>query len=208
MVGAIFTLVGLIFVGVSLVIGQDMARVGGLPLVDATALANTPLGGEVLIEGRISARARPRFREFVAYVRDEYRGNDSDGDAQWVEDERLTPQLLLELADGRVEIVNQDYRLEQPTTSWQESDLLQWSQGSGEGTKRYRGFAAGATVLAIGTAAQGDEFAGISATVLAGGTRSSYLAEQRTLMLVMSVVGGLTAAFGGVLLLVALRPRR
>lgn len=206
-VGGLFTVVGLIFVAVAVLISRDARRIAGLPVVSAVELAESAPGREVLLEGQIAASARPRFREFVAYMRDEYRGNDSDGDARWVEDERVTPPLLLELPDGRIEVVNQDYRLDQPLSAWQESNVSYWDSSTGEGTKRYRGLTAGATVLVVGSVAQGQEFPGINAALLAGGTREVYLAEQRVFQLIMGGMGGLFALLGLVLLVVRLRRR-
>lgn len=207
-VGAFFSLVGLIFVGVAiLAVGQDRARVAGLQSASAIQLGSMTPGQEVLIEGRIDERAQPRFRKFVAYVREEYRGNDSSGNRIWQEDEQVTPRLLVVLPDGRVQIVNQDYLLGNEQTVWQEGNVVSWNSLSGEGTKRYRGFEAGAPVLAIGSAARDAEFPAISVEQLVSGTRASYLADQRTLQLIMGLIGGLCFVVGAALLIFTLRRR-
>src|SRR5215217_1208851 len=56
------------------------------PLTVATLDDGQP-GGEALVEGRISTANPPVFRQFVAYIREEYRGSDDDDRDEWKEDE-------------------------------------------------------------------------------------------------------------------------
>ncbi|MCG8353792.1 MAG: hypothetical protein MI924_39005 [Chloroflexales bacterium] len=52
------------------------------------------------------------------YVREEYRGDDDDGDPEWREDERVTPPLLIEVAQKVVEIGNDTYRIDTASQRW------------------------------------------------------------------------------------------
>lgn len=141
------------------------------------------IGSEVLIEGQLSSRNNRLFREYVAYIREEYRGSDDDGDPEWVEDERRTPPLLIEVGGVRtapVQIGNDDYVLKRTHESWQESNRLTWNGLSGEGTKRYSGLIAGRAVMAIGTVQRGLEGLELQAEFIFGGTRAEYIADQRS----------------------------
>lgn len=195
--GVIFTVIGVVFSLVaSLAISSDLARIQSLQPIGAILLEDAPNGREVMIEGRISEQATPSFRSFATYVREEYRGDDSDGDTLWVEDDSDTPPLLLDLPDGAVRLRNQDYRLAGELTIWQESTLMRWDSSTGEGTKRYSGLEPGASVLVIGQAAGNGDGAAIDAEVLAGGTRASYIAEQRLLKIIFGGLGGFFLVLG------------
>src|SRR4029079_881291 len=51
----------------------ERTRLEGLPHPDAVALSGTPRGRDVIVEGRISGEQPVVFRDFVAYVRLEYK---------------------------------------------------------------------------------------------------------------------------------------
>jgi hypothetical protein len=196
------------FVAVMLIVsGRDAAReaelVSQLSPLSATVLEDSPPGRTALIEGRISERNQQRFREFVVYVREEYRGSDDDGDPEWYEDERVTPPLLVELTDGRVQIENADYRLEQPPVTWQEDSALRWNGISGEGTKRYTGFVAGDPVTAMGTVVQGREGRALNAEWLYGGSRADYIADKESDAATLPWIGGALGLVSAILLGVA-----
>lgn len=195
-------LFGLLFVGLGYFMGVSFAgearakaeRVEGLAPADAPTLASAASGSELLVEGLVSERNQPRFRDFVAYVREEFRGADNNGDEKWVEDERLTPPLLLE-AGGLVQIGNEDYELGAPHARWQEEGL-NWSSRTEEGTKRYRGLVAGRPAMALGAVAPGREGNELRAELIYGGTRAEYIAEQRGAAGVLPWVGVAIAAAG------------
>jgi hypothetical protein len=179
---------------------REAARVAQLSPLSATVLEDSPPGQAALIEGRISERNRQRLREFVVYVREEYRGSDDDGDPKWSEDKRVTPPLLIELADGRVQIENADYRLERAPVTWQEDTALWWNGISGEGTKRYTGFVAGDSVTAIGTVVQGREGRALKAERLYGGSRADYIADKRSDAAILPWIGGALGLVSAILL--------
>jgi hypothetical protein len=196
---------GLIF----LVIGTLLATVGArqasaeaeraeqLQPMTAAALDDSPSGREALIEGRISARNPSLFQQFVAYVREEYRGSDDEDREKWEEDERRTPPLLIEVADGAVPLADDHYALDNPPHTWQESQSTRvWNGLTGEGTKRYRGFQAGDQALAIGTLVQGSEGMELRAERVYGGTRSGYIAERRQAARWMPWLGGIFGLVG------------
>ncbi|GAB4214496.1 MAG: hypothetical protein OHK0022_53110 [Roseiflexaceae bacterium] len=203
--GGLFLLgFGLIFlaIGAGLAIfGTQQAQAAAdraerLPPLSAAALDDGQPGREVLIEGRVSERNQALFQGMVAYVRQEYRGTDDDGDARWSEDERRTPPLWIDLPGGAVKLANDTYRLESPAQQWQEPGGTSWNGFTGEGTKRYQGVAAGDPVIAIGTLVDGQEGPELRAEFVHGGTRSSYIAAQRSEAAFLPWFGGLFALIG------------
>jgi hypothetical protein len=205
-IGPIFLIgFGLVFVAIGIFMATVGARQAGaeaeraerLRPLSVAALDDSQPGREALIEGRISNRNPALFQEFVAYVREEYRGSDEDDRERWEEDERRTPPLLIELADGIVSLANDSYILDSPPHHWQESQSARaWNSLTGEGTKRYRGFQAGDAALAIGTLAPGSAGLELQAERVYGGTRDSYIADRRQAALWMPRIGAIFGAIG------------
>lgn len=195
MVRSFLVLFGLAFVALGVFLGVFVAgesrasadRAERLVPAGAAALASAAPGSELLVEGTVSPRNTARFRDFVAYVREEFRGADDNGDEKWLEDERVTPPLLIE-AGGPVQLANDDYSLDGPHEYWKEEGL-NWSSSTEEGTKRYRGFVAGRPAMAIGTAAPGAEGNELRAEFVYGGTRAQYIAERRSSASIFPWVG-------------------
>jgi len=193
----ILPVLGFIFAGIGAallwyfvpLLNQAAARIEGLAPLTAVLLANSPPGQIGLIEGRISERNRTQFRLFVAYVRYEYQGEDDDGDSQWVEDERVTPPLLLDLPGGRVQLENSDYDLQGDLIEWLSEPNLTWDRLNREGTKSYRGFERGNPVLAVGAIVQGATGRELRAEWLYRGTRTEYIEDQRSSTEVASWIG-------------------
>ncbi len=213
-------LFGLAFVVVGFIVGVGMAgearsaaaRAEALLPLTASQLDDQPPGQTVLVEGQLSPRNPARFRDFVAYVREEFRGTDSNGDEQWFEDERVTPPLLVEAA-GLIRISNDTYVLDAPHARWQEEGL-EWSSRTQEGTRRYRGLVASRPVLALGTVTRGAEGNELQAELVYGGTRAEYIAAQRSAARWLPWIGlfiggaGLAVIFLGVWVLCTWRPNR
>src|SRR4051794_16878835 len=77
----------------------DVARLEQLPPLSGAALEGQPGGTEALVEGVVSPRNRVVFRDFVAYVREEFdvtTGSGGDRRETWRPDGGETPRLLLE----------------------------------------------------------------------------------------------------------------
>jgi hypothetical protein len=185
--------------------GAEAERAERLRPLDVAALDDGQPGREALIEGRISDRNSALFQQFVAYVREEYRGSDDQDREQWAEDERRTPPLLIEVADGVVSLANSSYIVDSSPHIWPESQTSRtWNGFTGEGTKRYRGFQAGDVVLAIGTLAPGSEGMELQAERVYGGTRSSYIADRRRSAVWMPRIGGIFGLVGAVIALVGI----
>jgi hypothetical protein len=177
--------------------GAEAERAERLPPLTVAALEDSRPGREVLIEGRISDRNPTLFQRFVAYVREEYRGSDDQDREKWEEDERRTPPLRIEVADGIVSLANSNYVLDTPPHIWHESEPSRvWNGFTGEGTKRYRGFQAGDIALAIGTLASGSEGLELRAERVYGGTRSSYIADRRQAAVWMPRIGAIFGLVG------------
>jgi hypothetical protein len=174
--GAIFLVVG-IWVGVfeARSARADAALAESLAPVSARAIDNREPGQETLVEGALSLRNPARFRDFVAYRREEYRGEEDDGDDIWREDERVTPALLIEAA-GVVQLANDDYALDGPLVLVDEDRPLRYA--GGQGSKRYYGLPAGRTVIAIGAVEPGPEGNLLRARVVFAGSRAEYIAAR------------------------------
>ncbi len=183
----IFLLFSLVFMGVGIFTGfflsrdagEEAERVAAMTPMNRMEVGRVAPGTPALIEAQVSSRNPVKFRSFVAYVREEYHGRDSDGDADWREDERVTPALLLDLNGGLVQIGNTDYRISRYHEKWQESNTLVWNGLKGEGTKRYEGLVAGGQVLVLGTIQKGREGNIIQAEKVFGGTQAEYIEDQR-----------------------------
>jgi hypothetical protein len=196
---------GLLFLAVGLFLatvaarqaGAEASRVEQLHPLSVAALDDSQPGREALVEGRISERNPALFQQFVAYVREEYRGEDDNAREKWEEDERRAPPLLIDVVDGLVQLSDDGYILDSPPHTWQDSQSsLTWNGFSGEGTKRYRGFQAGDPVLALGTLVAGAEGLELQAERIYGGTRDSYIAGRRQAALWMPRIGGILGLVG------------
>lgn len=143
-----------------------------LQLLTATDLKNSVPGQLVAIEGHISKHTPVQFRQFVAYIRQEYAGRE-DTYIDWSEDLRVTPPLLLELRDGLIQIKNNNYAIERVPITWQDDSNPTW------GTKQYRAFEVNSPVLAVGAVVQGVEGKALEAEWIYGGTSAEYVEGMR-----------------------------
>lgn len=207
-VAGIFLLVGLVFGGVGLVFQRNVGRVENLPVLNLAQLGQAA-GTEAVVEGKVSERNPFQVRPFVAYIRQEYQGqrcndnlnnnnNNLDCEAVWVEDERVTPPLWLDLPGGRARLANSDYQIQYPAFTEQSTPLLIENE-----TKTYRGFRIGDPVFVIGRVVGGAEGPALQARVVAGGNRQSYLANSRSEANIFIWLGGILALMGGLLLAVS-----
>ena len=176
-------------------------RAERLPVMTARDIERSSVGTEMIVEGFIDPRNPTRFRNFVAYIREEYRGLDSKDHPTWKEDERWTPPLLIATEDGAVQVANDAYRLEEPPVKWQESDNPSWNGFSGEGTKRYAGFESGSPAMVIGRIVDGVEGRAIEAELIFGGMRDGYVAIQRTTASISPVLGMVSGGLGILILI-------
>ena len=161
---------------------REAERLAGFRPVEATVLSDLRSGREVLVEGRISAENRILHYSFVAYNIED-REVDSDGDESWVWRSAETPPLLLELADGPVEI-EAGYRLNAAQTSRREGEV------------RYSGLETGDPVIAVGVLTSQVEPPQIAAEFIAYGTQASYIASVRRQALFGRIFGLVFALIG------------
>ena len=116
---------------------------------------------DLLIEGRISRKSVAILHDLVAY--ESARGvRDIRGEIAWVPDQKATPPLWLDLADGAVQIGG-DYQL---------SGNLQTIT---EATMRYSGLSVGDAVIVIGKVMAGTTDLMLSADNVVRGTREQFL---------------------------------
>jgi hypothetical protein len=206
--GPVRTILGVLFVVgaclcglVALITSQRAAgRVEGLQPIGARALMSTPPGTEVLIEAHVSDDNRVLLEPYgyVAYVREErsvWRDDGSWETGSWSEQARVTPPLLLELADVVIEIENDDYALQNVHTVEEGGAVGQPSD------LRLTGLRAGEPVLVLGTVLGGKEVGRVEAEFIAGGTRESYIAGQRSAGWIFLAVSLVVALLGGAFLL-------
>jgi len=115
---------------------------------------------------------------------------------------RDTPPLTIDLRDGAARVVNADYSLSAPVTTWVDPRVV------GRIETRYVGLVRGEPVVVLGKGAVG----GVAADFVTPGTRASYLAAKAESRLVARWLGGGLVGVGGLLLLIAVvlvatRPR-
>lgn len=122
----------------------------------------------MLVDATLSPANPARFRDFVAYVRQEFRGADTNGDEKWEIDEEVLPPLRLD-AGGAVLVSNAGYDLLGYHERWQEEGL-NWSSKTEEGTRRYFGLVAGRPVMVLGQVGAGGD---VVARLVYGGSRAS-----------------------------------
>lgn len=150
------------------IVAAEHARLEALPSPDAISLTDTPAGRDVIVEGRIAPDQPIRFRNFVAYVKEEERRDkrDDDGRGDWKVVETVTPPLHLIVGDdGSVRVLNANYAITWAKTQWRDTGQII--------DTNYSGLVAGEAVFVRGTAAAG----GLEAVTIGSGTRASYLAQ-------------------------------
>jgi hypothetical protein len=147
-------------------VAAEHAALEALPTPDAISLPDTPPGREVIVEGRIAPDQPVRFRNFVAYVKEEEQRDKRERErtGNWKTVETVTPPLRLIVGDGSVRVVDASYSMIFAKTQW--SDTAQIID------THYSGLVAGEAVFARGTAVAG----GLDASIVGSGTRASYLA--------------------------------
>lgn len=165
-IGLPFLVAGLVVIWlVPPAIAAEGVRIGSLPVSSATRLADTRLGQEVLVEGRLSLDNPVRYHTFVAYEVETLE-KDSDGDDRWVRQSTVTPFLLVEVADGRIRL-EEEYRLVRTGSSIREGDV------------RYTGLTATDPVIAVGVLTDRRDSPKIKAEFVAYGTQADYVTAQQ-----------------------------
>ena len=200
----VFLIVGIPFFGAGILIGrlttgheQSAARIEEFSPATTTGLADTPPGQEVLIEGRVSRSNPTQLRSFMAYIEEAYHpdsdSNDDDDDAYWVEQDRVTPPLLLELAGGGpVQIEHSGYRLE--TTKIIDEG----------GNIRYRVLEANDPIVAVGLLVSTAEPPRLAAEFIALGDQAEYIAAQRSAATTTRLMSLIFMTLGGIFIVIGL----
>ncbi len=170
-------------------INTRTAQIRQLPLATATSLANLPLGARVVIEGKISPTQPTRFRQFVAFVREQISSQRANR-SYWIEIGRSTPPLQINAADGAVRISNDNYDLQTTSEVWE--DTVQQTQTR----QRYVGFKPGSEVVAVGRVERSPSGTQIYAEFVAAGTRAEYSESQDQTVIVLRIIGIVVAFLG------------
>jgi hypothetical protein len=192
----ILGLMGAAFVCIGVALGVFVARGSSAEAdraeqtlsLSAAALEERAPGSAAMVEGTLSPRNKPRLRDFVAYTHESYQGTDDDGDERWTVEERVTPPLLVDLADGSAQIGNADYRLEGAHDLWV------------DGGNRYGGIVSGQPMMAIGVIQAGSEGHELRADLVFAGTRAAYIAAKRDNSRVLPLIGLSLGGIGALLL--------
>jgi len=191
-IGIIFTLVGAGFLWGHSNTQNEIRLVEQIPLVTATRLTDMSSDTSVAIEGRVSER-NTSHNGLVIYTIFQYRGYECDDEDSndceevWLQTERVTPALWLDLTDGRVRIGNNDYWAFHEPKKWQTTENLIEME-----TLEYRGFPIGSPVFVLGKVSKTDGVV-LNADILSGGNRQDYLdsrVEEANTLLLMSIVFG------------------
>ncbi|MDF7810262.1 hypothetical protein [Hymenobacter sp. YC55] len=125
----------------------------------ASVVRGLPHGTPVLVEGRISSATAQRYGTLVAYVRSsELKYSDKQG-AVWVEDDWVTPPLLLDVGGATIPI-EAGYMIERSTIQKNRKKV------------NYKGFDRGSQVFAVGVISPAGA---VRATTVYGGKRDDYL---------------------------------
>jgi len=201
---------GLLTLGWSQAQEIDRAAAGQV-LHTVTQLSQTPPNTAVMLEGKIAERNSLFDQGFVAYVRSQYRGercvtptptqDNYEGvsicESIWTEEERETPPLWLDLSEGRMQLANTDYQLQNPSTTWQSTvDLIK------DQTVRYEGFRIGAPVFTQGTVVTGGDTPTLKADFLFGGDSQAYFDDRRSSNNILFLLGSIFVTVGTVVLAV------
>lgn len=191
-VGALIALGGILVVAVFPRLStSERARVEDLSPLSAVALADTPAGRAVLVEGKVSSDQPMLFRDFVAYNREERETSDTKFNP-WRGRETRLPPLTLVTANGPARITNADYSLTGEVSQWAEPNQF------GRIETRYVGLVRGEPVLVYGKAAAG----GLQAEWVTPGTRATYLKQQSEGNTVALWLGGGLATAGAITMLI------
>ncbi len=183
--GIVLFLAGILLAfAVPVMMNQQADRVERMTPLSAVILDDSAPGRVVLVEGQISDRNATQYRSFVAY-RFEERVRDADGDYTWRTRSTVTPPLLIDLPDGRIQ-VSEGYSL----------NNLPNDNTIRERNDRYKGLVAGDEVVIIGTVVDGLELPEISADFVASGTQQEYVDNQRTGAWIALFVGVMISAVG------------
>src|SRR5262245_52206500 len=104
----------------------EHARLEALPVADFHSLSDTPAGREVILEGRIAPSQPVRFRDFVAYAKEEEQrdAKERERSGNWKTVETVTPPLEIVAGEGIVRVVDGSYAIRFAKTRWQDTSKM------------------------------------------------------------------------------------
>ncbi len=149
-------------------------RAARLPALIGAQLRALSGGEEVLIEGTIDAPSPVQDQPFVAYQR-QTSMVDNDLGRYWYAAGQVTPPLWIVLVDGeRVHVLNSGYQLHHV-----DSARIVVPPSVNSGSTRYVGLQVGERVTAMGTFVAEPGGLALRASVVAGGSRAEWLADEQ-----------------------------
>jgi hypothetical protein len=169
-------------------------RAARLQPVTGDQLRELSDGQEVLVEGTIDPRTPARIQAFAAYERALHMTDNDLTTDIWLVEERVAPPLWIALADGQVvRVLNSGYQLRHPASTWIQPG------NSGRSPTRYSGLQIGDRVTAIGVLTSSAEGPALNASIVAGGTRAEWLADEGGLSPI--ILNGLLVAVTGLIVI-------
>jgi hypothetical protein len=142
-------------------------QVEQMPVLDAVTS-----GQPTWIEGQVDDQTPAVLRDFVAYVREQYRS--CGRSSCWIEVARETPRLVVERVEDTVLIANADYAFDSTAVTVEEAPPSTF-----RGSVQLRGFVVGSPIFAVGRRAEDREMPAIDADFVYAGTRREYIADLR-----------------------------
>lgn len=155
---------------------QEIRTTLGLSKEDKVALIANSAGRHILIEGKLSVSNPVHMlgsKNLGPYVIYKFDRNES---RFWNSLEQATPSLLIELLDGQVQVINDDYiyrAVVARTTA--NPDIM------------YAGLKPGDQVVVIGTVVQGSAGVGIQADYVGSGPRDIYMESLNQELLILGI---------------------
>ena len=210
LVGGLFLIIGGLAILYGFVSTFQVSTLSTAPSFDLSALEAAAPGEEVFLEGTVSEKNPLQLRAFAAYYQELYDGQSCtrEGDSpvgnrnrtsctlHWITEERVTPPLWLDLPDGQVRVLNDDYEIVY-AANWQPSEQLIIQE-----TIRYQGLEIGRPIFARGVVARDPEGVGLTAEFIAGTDRESYFANEQEEASSLFFLGGFFVFLGGMFLAV------
>lgn len=199
--GALFFVVGLLLLRDA----DARAHARAPTFVTPASLGARAHGVSVALVGRIAPENPMRYRQFVAFDREEFvryvRTGNEQPRAEWRRVEHVRPHLSITDATGvAVDMIGDDYRFE-GVLGYVGDDTLHPASVSTPASTRAHGFSRGDRVVVVGTVVSAHV---ITAHTLFRGSRADYVHALATAVTTSSVLGATFTGLGAMLCVIVL----